>query len=48
MFPPFYRYPYYRNYPSYYNNYYRTIPNINPIDNKKEEVIPDEKQEKKN
>ena len=47
MFPPFYRYPYYRNYPSYYNNYYRTIPNINPIDNKKEEVIPYEKQEKK-
>lgn len=33
MFPPFYRYPYYRNYHTYYNNYYNNIrPEVNNID----------------
>lgn len=47
MFPPFYRYPYYRNYPTYYSNYYHPISHINKIENKKDEEISKGEQEKK-
>ena len=36
MFPPFYRYPYYRNYP-YYNTHYNLRPNTMNINNEKKE-----------
>ena len=36
MFPPFYRYPYYRNYP-YYNTHYNIRQNTKNIKNEKKE-----------
>lgn len=41
MFPPFYRYPYYRNYHPYYNSYYNNLrPNVKNFDDVKHEAKP--------